>query len=117
MIGNAATRYANRYTIENMDYTDNKKEYIANMKADHGIYKNDKVTLTGNIAYVRDDGITFATQKAVYNKKTSIITTDVGYIAYLNDSVITGSYLKYNNNKNRIFSKNIRAKIQLEERK
>ena len=117
MIGSAATRYTNRYTIENMDYTDNEKEYIANMKADHGIYKDDIVTLNGNIAYVRDDGVTFKTQKALYNKKTSIITSDVGYVAYLNDSVVKGSYLKYNNNKNIIFSKNVQAKIQLQERK
>jgi len=117
MLGSSATRYANRYTVKNIDYTDNeKKEYIANMKANNGIYKNDLVTLTGNVVYVRDDGLTFKTQKAVYNKKSSNVVSNVGYVAYFNDSIVRGSYIKYNNEKNRIFSKNVRAKIQLQER-
>ena len=117
MLGTSATRYANRYTVQNMDYTDNSKEYIANMKADHGLYKNDFVTLTGNVEYIREDGLTFKSQKATYNKKTTDVVSDVDYIAYLNDSVVEGSYIKYNNEKNRIFSKNVRAKIQLQESK
>ena len=117
MLGSAATRYSNRYTVQDIDYTDNEKEeYIANMKAKHGIYKNDMVTLSGDVEYVRDDGLTFKTQKAVYNKKSSDVVSDVGYVAYLNDSVVRGSYIKYNNEKNRIFSKNVTAKIQLQER-
>ncbi|QOP45666.1 LPS export ABC transporter periplasmic protein LptC [Sulfurimonas paralvinellae] len=117
MLGSTATRYSNRYTVKDIDYTDNKnKEYIANMQANNGIYKNDIVTLTGNVTYTRDDGLTFKTQKAVYNKKTSDVVSNVGYVAYMNDSVLRGSYIKYNNEKNRIFSKNVRAKIQLQER-
>ena len=117
MLGSSATRYADRYTVKNIDYTDNEKEeYIANMKADNGIYKNDFVTLTGNVEYVRDDGLTFKTQKAIYNKKTSNVVSDVGYVAYMNESTVRGSYIKYNNEKNRIFSKNVTAKIQLQER-
>jgi lipopolysaccharide assembly outer membrane protein LptD (OstA) len=117
MLGSAATRYKDRYTVKNIDYTDNSKKYIANMKANHGVYKNDIVTLTGDISYVREDGLTFKTQKAVYNKKTSNVISNVGYVAYMNDSVIKGTYIKYNNDTNRIYSKNITAKIQLQESK
>ena len=117
MLGSAATRYADRYTVQNMDYTDNSKKYIANMKANDGVYKNDLVTLRGDVEYVREDGLTFKTQKATYNKKTSDVISKVGYIAYLNDSIIKGSYIKYNNDKNRIYSKNVIAEIQLQESK
>jgi LPS export ABC transporter protein LptC len=117
MVGSEAVRYSNRYKIINMDYTDNEKEYIANMKADKGIYKDDLVTLSGNVEYIRDDGLTFETKKATYNRKTSDVISDVGYIAYLNESTIKGSYIRYNNDKNKIYSKNVRAKIQLQERK
>lgn len=117
MIGNAATRYSNRYTIKQMDYTDNAKNYIANMKADNAVYKDELVTLDGNVTYLRDDGLTFKTQQAIYNKNTAITMSDVGYVAYLNGSVIKGSYIQYDNNKNRIFSKNVHATIQLKEGK
>jgi len=117
MLGSEATRYTNRYTVKDMDYTDSSKGYIANMKADSGVYKNDFVTLLGNVAYRRDDGLTFKTQKATYNKKTSIAQSTVGYIANFNESVLHGSYIQYNNEKNRIFSKNVQATIQLQESK
>ena len=117
MLGSEATRYKNRYTVKDIDYTDNSKEYIANMKAKNGLYKNNLVTLRGDVTYVREDGLTFQTQEAKYNKRTTNIVSTVGYVAYLNGSTIKGTYIRYNNNKNRVFSKNVQAKIQLKESK
>jgi len=117
MLGSAATRYADRYTVKDIDYTDNSKQYIANMKAKKGLYKGNIVTLKGDVAYVREDGLTFKTEEAIYNKKTTNVISKVGYVAYFNDSTIKGRYIRYNNNKNRIFSKNVQAKIQLQESK
>jgi len=39
MNGDKAIRYADRYTVSNINFTDNSKKYIANMKANKGIYK------------------------------------------------------------------------------
>jgi len=117
MLGSTATRYKNRYTVKNIDYTDNSKEYIANMKANNGLYKNEFVTLTGDVKYVREDGLTFKTQKVTYNKKTSEAISNVNYVAYLDKNILHGSYIKYNNLKNKIYSKNVIAKYQLTERK
>ncbi|MDT8339661.1 MAG: LPS export ABC transporter periplasmic protein LptC, partial [Sulfurimonas sp.] len=33
MNGSKASRFTDRYTVEEMDYTDNSKEYMANMKS------------------------------------------------------------------------------------
>lgn len=117
MLGSAAIRYSDRYRVENMDYTDSSKGYIANMCADKSIYKDDFVTLSGHVKYTRDDGLSFQTQKATYDKNSSIVESKVGYEAYFNESTIKGSYIRYNNAKNRIFSKNVQAKIQLQESK
>ncbi|SMP88921.1 Lipopolysaccharide-assembly, LptC-related, partial [Epsilonproteobacteria bacterium SCGC AD-308-P11] len=64
MIGTKGTRYSDRYTVENIDYTDNSEKFIANMKADNGIYKDDIVYLEGNVTYTREDGLVFFTQSA-----------------------------------------------------
>ncbi len=117
MVGSAATRYSDRYTVKNMDYTDNSKTYVASMQAKNGLYKDDFVTLDGDVVYTREDGLTFKTKKAIYNKKTSDVVSDVGYIAYLNDDVVTGSYIKYNNLTKIIYSKNVIARYQLQERR
>jgi len=85
------------------------------MQADKGIYKNDIITLSKNVHYTREDGLDFDTQKLVYNKAKAIATSNVGYIARKDASTFRGTYIRYNNKTNQIFSKNVKAKIQLEE--
>ena len=115
--GTTGTRYADRYTIKDMDYTDNSKKYIANMISDSGVYKNEIVKLTGHVVYVREDGLTFKSEKAMYNKKTADVISNTKYIAYLNDNIVIGNYIKYNNISKKIYSKNVIAKYQLKEGK
>jgi len=115
--GSTATRYADRYTIKDMDYTDNSKKYIANMISDSGVYKNEIVKLTGHVVYVREDGLTFKSEKVTYNKKTADAISNTKYIAYLNDNIVIGNYIRYNNISKKIYSKNIIAKYQLKEEK
>ncbi|ADN09195.1 LPS export ABC transporter periplasmic protein LptC [Sulfurimonas autotrophica] len=117
LLGSKGTRYADRYTIKDMDYTDNSKKYIANMISDFGVYKNEIVKLTGHVVYVREDGLTFKSEKATYNKKTADVISNTKYIAYLNDNNVIGSYIKYNNISKKIYSKNVIAKYQLKEGK
>ncbi|MDD5400172.1 MAG: LPS export ABC transporter periplasmic protein LptC [Sulfurimonas sp.] len=114
--GNKATRYTDRYTVEKINYTDNSKEYIANMKSNNGIYKDDIVYLDGDIVYVREDGLTFETQKATYDKKTTIATADGDYLLYKGSNIVNGKELKYNNSLERVESRDVVVKYQLEER-
>ena len=117
MLGSRGVRYSDRYVVKDMDYTDNSKKYIANIVADLGIYKNEIVTVTGHVVYRREDGLTFKSQKATYNKKTADVISDTNYIAYLNDNVVTGDFIKYNNITKKIYSKNVVAKYQLKKEK
>ena len=52
MNGDKGIRYKDRYVVNNIDYTDNTKKYLANMKANKGIYKDDIIDLEGNLVYV-----------------------------------------------------------------
>lgn len=115
MNGSEAAKYANRYTVQKMQYTDNSKEFMANMKANSGIYKNDMVYLDGDIVYIREDGLTFETQKATYNKKTSIAAADGNFVLYRDSNRVVGEKLKYNNSLERVESKNVKAVYQLKE--
>ncbi|MEN4045145.1 LPS export ABC transporter periplasmic protein LptC [Sulfurimonas sp. ST-27] len=117
LLGNTGTRYAERYEIKDMDYTDNSKKYIANMVSDLGVYKNEIVKLSGHVVYVREDGLTFKSQEALYNKKTADVVSNTKYTAYLNDNVVIGDYIKYNNITKKIYSKNVIATYQLKEEK
>jgi len=117
MSGNQALRYKDRYVMNSVDFTDNGKEFIANMKADHALYKNNIVNLNGNITYVREDGLTFKTPSLIYNTTTSLAKTNDAYKAYRDNSIVTGKTLKYNAKFDTLKSKNVTVKYQLEESK
>jgi len=115
MSGDSSIKYDNRQLVTNIDYTDNSREYIANMKADEGIYEDDRVQLNGNIVYIREDGLTFKTQKALYDKKIEIIQTQTEFISLRGDNTIKGSLLKYHNDSQKIEAENVTIKYQLKE--
>lgn len=115
MSGEKALRYRDRYVIKNMDFTDNAKEYITNMKADNGLYQGDVVTLVGNAVYIREDGLTFKSPTLNYNTKTTIAKTDDAYIAYKEGNSIKGKSLVYDSKKKIMKSKNVIVKYQLKE--
>jgi len=115
MTGDSATRYENRYTVKDIDYTDNSKQMISNMKALDGVYKDEKITLSGDVVYTREDGLTFESQKVFYDKKSSIVTSNKGFTAYLDKNKIRGTYLRYNSITQKIYSKNIDAIYQIKD--
>lgn len=117
MKGNEGTRYSNRYEVQKINYTDNSQEYLANMVANEGVYKNEIVDLTGDVVYTREDGFTFKTQIASYNKKTSIALAKTDYVSYLGEDQVRGTWLKYNNKESIAHSKNVDAIYQIQEDK
>ena len=116
MSGTEATRFSDRYTVSNIDYTDNSQQYIANMKASSGTYEGDMVTLNGDVIYFREDGLTFETQSVVYNKKTSVASTNEEYVLHRGSDRVVGKKLAYNNLAKQIESSDVKAIYQLKER-
>jgi len=115
LFGTDSKRYSDRYTVENVNYTDSSKLYIANMKADHGIYKDENIFLKDNVTYAREDGLTFESDMADYYKKSGIISTDMDFIIMQGENNAIGTSLEYNNITNKIKAKKIKAIYQLQE--
>ena len=118
MKGFKTKRYADKYSVMNIDYTDNSKELIANIKADSGLYrdKEDIIDLVGNVIYKREDGLVFESQEAIYNKKIAIAKTQKDYVMYRDKNRIVGTSLFYDNANYKVKSKNVIAKYQIKER-
>lgn len=116
MSGTNAIKYKNRYVIDDIDYTDNSKDYIANMKAKNGVYKGEIATLTQDVVYIREDGLTFESQKVIYNKKTGITKSNGPFVMYQNKDTVTGVKLVYHNNTKIIDSKNVTVKYQIKKK-
>lgn len=116
MFGLEAVRFTDRYEITNMDYTDNSQKLLANMKSKNGIYKNSAVYLSGDVKYIREDGMEFESQNVIYDKLTTVATSNVQYIAHQGANVLTGDAIVYNSLHGTMISKNITATYQLQER-
>lgn len=117
MKGSSASRYSNRYNVEDIDYTDNSNEFRSNMKSNKGLYKADVVYLDGNVYFTRVDGLKYFSQKAVYNKKTDIVYSKVDYVANMNKNIVYGDNIEYNNRLERMKSNNVYAVYKIKENK
>nr|WP_295005912.1 LPS export ABC transporter periplasmic protein LptC [Sulfurimonas sp.] len=117
MIGNSALRYSDRYEVTNIDYTENTKMNISNMKAKRGLYQGETVSLFGNVNYVRADGLTFESQKMIYDKHTSQLSSTTPFLAYKEGNSIKGDSMKYNKKRKFIESQNVKVTYQLQESK
>ncbi len=117
MSGETSLKYADRYQVKKIDFTDNSKNYISNMRADNGLYKDEKVYLDGNVSYVREDGLSFESQHVIYDKATAIVSSNDKYIAFWGKDRMKGSSIEYNTVTNKIVSKKIEIKYDLQESK
>ncbi len=117
MTGKKALRFSNRYIVDDINYTDNSKKFISNMKANHGVYKANLVDLKGNVVYVREDGITFNTDSMLYNTTTKIVTTKDYYTSNKGESQMSGTGLSYNAALKQMKSKKIKIIYKLDEEK
>lgn len=115
LAGTKGIRYSDRYNIKNVNFTDNTKKYVANIKANSGIYKDDIITLHKDVVYHRADGLNFTSDEAIYSKITSIVKTNKKYVAYSGSNKLIGTSLIYDNLKNKIKSNNITAIYTLRE--
>lgn len=115
--GSSSKRFIDRYTIEDINYTDSSQKYLANMQAKSGIHKNDETILKGDVEYKREDGLIFKGEEAKYNKKLALLSTDKKYIIYKGQSNVVGETLLYNSSTNKVQSTKIKAIYQLKESK
>lgn len=116
MKGSEAIRYEDRYVVKNIDYSDNSKEYIINIKAKNGLYKGDIVYLDGDVKFEREDGLNFFSQEVTYNKITDIAVSEVDYVSYMGLNQVRGSEIIHDNKNNTIKSKNVYAIYDMREK-
>ena len=114
MLGSQGYRYKDRYTVDDIDHTDKSQHHISNLTAQFGVYKNNVLRLDGNVSYVRDDGLSFHSQEAVYNKKTTLFVSDTDFVAYRGKDTLWGTYIDHNDKTGKIHAKNIRAIYNLQ---
>ncbi len=114
--GKIGKRFQNRYELTNFLFTDKIEHDIVSISAKHGVYKGNLGTFTDNVHYFRSDGLTFDSQKVLYNKKKHYIKSPVPYIAHFNGNILIGKSLYYDFEKKKIYSKYVNFDYNIEEK-
>jgi LPS export ABC transporter protein LptC len=111
MKGSQASKYQDRYEIDNINYLDNTQQNRANMVAQHGTYKDDVILLDGDVFYksLNKTKFTFHTKKARYEKRKSLIISDSNYTITFDHGSMRGVFLQYNTKNKTLYSKDVTA--------
>ena len=105
--GKIGKRFQNRYELYDFLFTDKIEKDIISISAKHGLYRGDEATFTDKVHYFRSDGLTFDSQKVLYNKKKHYIKSPVPYIAHLDENILIGKSLYYDFEQKKLHSKDV----------
>lgn len=115
MSGQEATKYNDRYKVEEINYTDNSKKRLLNMKATSGLYKNEQVILSGGVDIYGENDFSFESDTVRYDKRKALISTDTNYIFVRGDDSMIGSSLEYYPNLDKMKSTKVEITYQIKE--
>lgn len=111
--GDHGKRFSDRYEVTQAKFSNNKKALFESIRADNASYKDEIVSLNGNVHYVRDDGLQFNSDEGVYDQNRSIITTDGVFTITKNANSVHGTHLYYDLNLDTVSADHIRGSYQL----
>lgn len=113
--GSHASRYEDRYVVEEINLTDYSGTYRQNMKADHGTYKGSIITLKDHVHFERDDGLFFECDQAVYNQDTGVANTIGAFVIWQGPDRVTGTDLIYNGKTGDVSAKRVTGQYTLKD--
>lgn len=93
--GDHAKKFPDYYEASNAKLTNNKRELLESIRADHALYQGDVINLKGNVYYVREDGLEFRSHEGVYDQKNSFAKTKGAFTITKNQNSVHGTQLYY----------------------
>ncbi len=116
MVGSRAQKFPEKYTLNDINYTDFTSKYKANMQAQEGVYRNDTLELFGRVHYtsLQQNKLEFITNHLLYDKNNSMVQTDTNYTIYYQFGKVQGNTLVYDMKNGKIRSQNVQAQYDVQ---
>lgn len=112
--GKEGKRFEDRYEVSSAKFSNNSNELFESIRSDNAHYKDDFITLSGNVHYVREDGLEFRSQEGTLDQKKSIIRTQGPFVITQNRNSVSGTALYYNTDEDTVSANSIRGSYQLD---
>lgn len=111
--GEHGKRFLDRYEATDAKFTNNERVLLESIQANSAHYKDDIITLTGDVRYVRADGLRFRSNEGVYNQKKSFVKTNGAFTITENQNTVHGTRLHYDLNNDTVLADQVRGSYQL----
>lgn len=111
--GEHGKHFEDRYEIRDAKFTNNTKAMIESIRADEALYKENLISLNGDVHYVREDGFQFRSSEGTYDQNSSLIQTRGAFVITKKGTKIEGEHLDYNVNADRVSADKVRGSYQL----
>jgi len=113
--GSSGKQFTKYYEVENAHYIENKNQLGEHLYADKARFENDIAYLDDNVRYFREDGLSFESDKAIYNTKKEHLFVPDKFVLTQNENVIYGKKLNYHSKTGKIKAQKIDANYYIEE--
>ncbi len=114
--GTVGKQFTAYYEVENAHYIENKNKLGEHLYADYARFEKDIAYLSDNVRYFREDGLSFESDKAVYNTKEEKLYVPKNFVLTQNENVIYGKELHYNSKTGKIDAEKIDASYYIDEK-
>lgn len=112
--GDHGKRFDDRYEVSSAKFSDNSKKLFESIRADEALYKNDVITLEGNVHYLREDGLQFRSREGKYNTLDSVVSTRGDFVITQNNNIIQGTQLELNTHYDTVSANAVSGSYQLD---
>ncbi|MDD5212208.1 MAG: LPS export ABC transporter periplasmic protein LptC [Sulfuricurvum sp.] len=112
--GEHGKRFEDRYEVSSAKFSNNSRTLFESISANSALYKDDIITLNGNVHYVREDGLQFRSDEGKYNALHSLVTTRGKFVITQNNNRVNGTQLQFNTKSHTVSANAVSGSYQLD---
>lgn len=111
--GEHGKRFEDRYEVSSAKFSNNSRNLFESISAKDALYKEDVITLNGDVHYVREDGLQFRSDEGKYDTAHSVVSTRGNFVITQNNNRVSGSQLLLNTKNDTVSANAVSGSYQL----
>ena len=111
--GQHGKRFENRYEVSSAKFSNNSRDLFEYISAKDALYKDDVITLNGDVHYVREDGLQFRSDEGQYDTAHSLVSTRGDFVITQSNNRVSGTQLQMNTKNHTVSANAVSGSYQL----
>ena len=112
--GKHGKRFEDRYEVSSAKFSNNSRTLFESISANDALYKDDIITLDGNVHYIREDGLQFRSHEGQYDTLNSLVSTRGNFVITQNNNRVNGTQLQFNTKSHTVSANAVSGSYQLD---